>query len=196
MFKLPLLVAILGCFSITSFAASVPNTFTAGSPASAAQVNANFNALVSAINTLEARLSKIEGKTLLTAAEISGEYHYTGFGNELRANPNSPISEQNWSDTGKLILKNDGTFSLAFANQSSARTEVSFKGVIVSQTVNESWNGTWQFDGKSLTLTEDNQQNVFSIAAGGQIFVGTIYEPSNSDNESDQWVLVFTKIPK
>lgn len=51
--------------------ASVPNTFTAGTPISATEVNANFQALVDAINSL--------GPSGLPTAGIEGTYELTEF---------------------------------------------------------------------------------------------------------------------
>lgn len=65
-----LLIISLGISVATSaWAASVPNTFQSGDPALASEVNANFDALVQAVNTLEARTGQLE--TELAAAQTT-----------------------------------------------------------------------------------------------------------------------------
>ncbi len=55
-----LVVAIGSAVAVRASAATpVPNTFTAGTPAKAAEVNANFAAVVSQLATLEARLDAL-----------------------------------------------------------------------------------------------------------------------------------------
>lgn len=66
---------ILSLFSTATLAASVPNTFTAGTAASAAEVNANFRSLVTAVTTLETKVAALEAmNTPLTAADVAGTY--------------------------------------------------------------------------------------------------------------------------
>lgn len=60
--KQPIVLAILGALTVSSsavFAATVdvPNTFTAGTPAVAAEVNANFTAVEAAVNTSDSEIA-------------------------------------------------------------------------------------------------------------------------------------------
>ena len=60
-------VAVLGSSLGLALAVTVPNTFTAGTPASATQVNDNFTALVGAVTTAEGQIASTT--TALTAAQ-------------------------------------------------------------------------------------------------------------------------------
>jgi hypothetical protein len=51
---------------------SVPNTFAGGETASATEVNANFTALVNAINALDARVDALEADPSVTLQDIVG----------------------------------------------------------------------------------------------------------------------------
>ena len=62
---------------------SVPNTFAAGTPARAAEVNANFQALVTAMNSLSTRVSKLEGN--IVSSDLVGTYTVNQFQTELGA---------------------------------------------------------------------------------------------------------------
>ena len=60
---------------------TVPNTFTAGTTASASQVNANFTALANAINNLSARVDALEADPSVTVNDLVGKtYCITSIG--------------------------------------------------------------------------------------------------------------------
>jgi hypothetical protein len=61
----------LSTFSVAALAASVPNTFTAGTPAVASQVNANFTALVNAATALETKAAALETKVTALEAKVA-----------------------------------------------------------------------------------------------------------------------------
>ena len=60
--KLWITVVLAGLSSYPAFAGpvTIPNTFTAGTPARASEVNANFNAVATAVNDNDSRLKTIE----------------------------------------------------------------------------------------------------------------------------------------
>jgi hypothetical protein len=66
----------LSLVSGAALAASVPHTFTSGTPAVASEVNDNFSALVAAVTSLEARLTALEttGVPAPTMASVAGTY--------------------------------------------------------------------------------------------------------------------------
>ena len=72
-----LLFTGLALTAFAAYAASVPNIFSAGDPARAADVNANFTALANAVTTLEAKIAALEAaNSPLTAAEMAGTWKY------------------------------------------------------------------------------------------------------------------------
>lgn len=83
--KLINVLMIAGLTSTSAVAASaqttVPNTFTAGTQASASQVNANFATLANAINDLASRVSALEGPSDVTLNDLVGRtYCITSIG--------------------------------------------------------------------------------------------------------------------
>lgn len=100
-----LAVGFLVLSNTASAQTTVPNTFTAGSPAKAAEVNANFQALVTAINSLgarvdsvstrvdsvTARVGKLEGT--LTATDVAGTYALYGLQTDVIPSAVSGMNE-------------------------------------------------------------------------------------------------------
>lgn len=77
------IAAVLLFATGVAHAASVPNTFTAGSPARASEVNANFAALVTAVTTLENKVAALEAANgPLTTADVVGSYRLLGITSE------------------------------------------------------------------------------------------------------------------
>lgn len=54
---------------------SIPNTFSSGTAASASQVNANFTALATAIDSVSARVSKLENSQNINIGDLLGSYN-------------------------------------------------------------------------------------------------------------------------
>ncbi|AXQ28139.1 hypothetical protein D0B54_05380 [Solimonas sp. K1W22B-7] len=140
-------VLLLGAGS--AHAASVPNTFTAGAPAKASEVNANFAALVTAVTALEAKVATLETKVTaleaangpLTVADVVGSYHLMGIktktGSEAvqrRFKSGSSSTEgtvtfaANGTFTASIIQKSDEYSGKAQQCKSVAATTSSFQG--------------------------------------------------------------------
>lgn len=101
---------------------SVPNTFVAGSPAKAADVNGNFTALVNAVNALSGRIDKIDGTVALTAADIVGVYDLSQFRvniNSILTTPNNfPQVAEFVAVTGVITFNADGTGAVSLNDKS------------------------------------------------------------------------------
>jgi outer membrane murein-binding lipoprotein Lpp len=84
--------AVVVASSLSALAVSIPNAFTAGTPIKASDINANFTALKTATDTLEAKVATLEANTngptskgslrafviVNGAAAISNQYSSTG----------------------------------------------------------------------------------------------------------------------
>lgn len=121
----------LSTFSAAALAASVPNSFTAGTPAVAAQVNANFTALVNAASALETQAAALETKlaaletkvaalenanTAITADDVAGSYQMLTLESATAGNATNRLfaSESSSSDVALTFTKTSetgGTFS-------------------------------------------------------------------------------------
>lgn len=91
---------------------NVPNTFTSGSPASAAQVNANFHALASAINSIDSRLKSIEGSQALSLQELVGTYNLMMFGNGVST---MGVTTKRIAGTATIVAVQNGGYEVALS---------------------------------------------------------------------------------
>ena len=112
--------AVLGSFSALALAASVPFTFTAGAPAVAAEVNANFTALANAITTLEAKVASLEGANALTAADVAGTYRLLAISSKATSSSaDLTFGAGSQRANSILVISTDGTFTFNSEEASS-----------------------------------------------------------------------------
>ena len=111
---------VLALFSALALAASVPYTFSAGSPAAAAEVNADFAALVSAVTTLEAKVAALEGAAAaLTVADVAGTYRYLTLANKSGADSAAfAINTSSSVEDASFTFDAGGTFSFSGTRKS------------------------------------------------------------------------------
>lgn len=122
------MIAAVLLFGVGSaYAASVPNTFTAGAPARASEVNANFAALVTAVNALEAKVATLETKVTaleaangpLTMADVVGSYHLMGIKTKTGSKAVDRRFKSGSSSTeGTVTFSGNGTFTASIAQKS------------------------------------------------------------------------------
>lgn len=148
---------------------TVPNTFSAGTAASAAQVNVNFAALVSAINATNDRLAKLEG-TGIVAADFAGTYRLSLLHTEL--NPNHIA---NYVQRGTVTLNSNLTSNYSVSGEgfqfnpntavppSAAPTAGAFGG----QTTGGG-TSTWSYSSALLNIVGMGD---FFVTAGGKILI-------------------------
>ena len=126
-------IASAMAFSLMSAAqaqVTVPHTFTTGSPAVADEVNANFNALATGINsntdsianlstlitTLTARVDTLEANSGSLSNSAAGVYRLVSTYSEFFGENNDPhgyAAANNYVLVGRLEMNGDGTWSLA-----------------------------------------------------------------------------------
>jgi len=112
---------ILGLQSAYAAPLTIPNTFTANSPAVAADVNANFTATATAVNDIEARLAALE---VVTDTNINVNPFQKMAGNWAMVSSlfGSRLGGQNFvevyrdTQSGTMIINADGTFSVSFSH--------------------------------------------------------------------------------
>jgi len=141
---------------------TVPHTFTSGTPARADEVNANFQALVNAINALGERVDKLEGP--LTAADIAGTYHMEN----LQIGVDAPSGDTEViAYRGPFTLAANGTFTTTFTGRAhSDAGPTNDDGAIT---------GTWTFANGVVTASVpgDLDVNLYPVA-GGQLLVAVL----------------------
>jgi len=144
--------------------ASVPNTFSPGAPARAADVNANFSALVSAINAVGARVSKLEGQ--ITQADLAGTYSIQRFQTEMSGDPGSHIAV--YVAGGSVTLVADGTGS--FVGPAETGTQMNVQARTVGPFSGAGGNSgpiTWSYSGGVVNMLG----GTLNVVAGGRLLI-------------------------
>ena len=151
---------------------SVPNTFSPGAPARAADVNANFTALVNAINALGTRVSKLEGQ--ITQADLAGTYSIQRYQSELSGDPGSHVAVYVAGGTATLAADGTGTFVAPAETGTSlnvqARTVGPFSGAGPASN-----NFTWSYSGGVITAFN----GTMAVVAGGRLLIHVTNNPSD-----------------
>lgn len=178
-------VAFVAFNSVASAQVTVPFTFAAGTPASADEVNANFQALVTAINSLGTRVSKLEG--LITAADLVGTYTVSGFQSQISLN--QTVNGRTFADTqmytlnGQITLAADGTglysggadrgSKLTIIDQPLTTAGESALAVTTFDRLNNAEQITWSLVGGKVVLFGFS----WAVADGGRLLIGITNNP-------------------
>lgn len=189
-------LAIIGLLLFTvsgavSAQTTLPYTFAPGTVAKASEVNANFQALLTAIN-------KLEGP--VTAASVAGNYVLLDLNLYMTSTPQSGTMSNNAriehnSSNATAVFNSDGTFSLP--QESSNGTAMLFDffknnaNLVANATVTAQPNtsppsggGTWTLSGSTLTISlTGGGSGAFTAAAGGKLFIGIDTSPDNKSQD-------------
>lgn len=169
-----LLVALLllNYSAIATAATTVPYTFTAATPISASEMNANFQALATAIDKLSS--------TTPTVAELAGTYRLTGFQTELGPSPSTIIGTTKVETYGGTVtLSADGTSTWSgTVTHATLRAQVDNTTTAAGEVFSLPYGvgpaavtGTWSIVGGNTISV--SWGGVFSIMAGGRLLVDT-----------------------
>lgn len=153
---------------------TVPNTFTAGAPARAADVNANFQALVTAVNSLGSRISKLEGQ--IAASDLVGTYAVNQFQSELGGGASERVAIYTGGGTVNLAANGTGTIS----GNTELGHQLNLPGGTLA-TINRpqaSSNFTWSWSSGTVTAFG----STFSVVAGGRLLITTSTNPADGTN--------------
>lgn len=165
-------------FSVFS---QVPHTFTDGTPALAEEVNANFGALVSALDVLTARVDALESTT---TASLAGTYDYFEVKVDVDQNSSSSFSIAGGGASGTVVLNANGTGTISLNSQFRQLTfneqTVQIDGVNVlstdvahfntPETINNSI--TWSLSAGVLTIATGDGDANFVVA--GRLLIESI----------------------
>lgn len=173
--------AVLFCLAASSISVSaqvtVPNTFTAGAPAKAAEVNANFQALASAINTLTARVAKLDGQAV--AADLVGTYAVNGIQTGLTPGTGGGhVSAVTYQGTITLAANGTGTNA---AQSTGSDLLLNIPLTTLTATTTAINNGpdtpsfTWSLSNNTVTALGAN----FTVVAGGRMLVRSTSNQAN-----------------
>ncbi|MDP3858703.1 MAG: hypothetical protein Q8Q73_13165 [Stagnimonas sp.] len=167
----------LSTFSVAALAASVPNTFTSGTPAVASQVNANFTAVVNAATALETKAAAMETKLTALEAKVAA-----------LENVNSAITADDVVGSYKMV-----TLESATAGNTTNRLFASSSGsttVSLTFTKTSDTGGTFTYSASVKSTGYVGQTNGCDM--GGNCTSGGYAETRNEDggdNGSGTWAL-------
>jgi hypothetical protein len=166
-----LCVILLSTFGEASRAqTTVPHVFTPGTPARATEMNANFQAVVTAINNLSTRVGKLEGGA--TDADVVGTYSYIsiqiGVGHEV---VNRPADIEVITYDGTFTFAADHTFTGTFAGKKNDGSGPSGDDGTVA--------GVWSLNANTVSSVIEQNANVgLHCTPGCRIMIGTHYQGS------------------
>jgi hypothetical protein len=187
----------------SSALAQVPYTFTNGQPADADQVNANFDALVTALDALTARVDALEAST---TGSIAGTYVYFEVTTDVDAlGPNS-YGMAGGGAFGTVVLNSDGTGTvditsqyrqLSFWHQSLLVGNVDNTGSVGIESTGLNLNDspetidtsiTWSLSDGVVTVSTGDDDLGFLVA--GRILVNSI---SSTDGEGHNGIALLVR---
>jgi hypothetical protein len=154
---------------------TVPHNFTSGTAARASEVNANFQALVTAIDNLSARVARLEGGPV-TDADVVGTYSASNLQIGISEVAAGQGEVEAISYEGTVTFAADHTFSFTFTGK-----EMDSDG---PDTEEGTVTGTWSLANNDLTfLVADSSTNVLHCAAGCSLIFGTLYGASSGPGD-------------
>jgi len=180
-------------FSTATVAATaVPYSFTAGTAAKASEVNADFQAMATAIDTLATRVAKLEGQ--ITASDLVGTYVSDSFSVRLNINGGTGGVTDVRVYKATLTLVADGTGTITSNTEKGAMLEIASPSPATLTPVNASiplQSFTWHLSGSSMII--DTWLMTFSIVSGGRLLIGTSNDTISGDVTSTVWLLTRTQ---
>ena len=170
--------------TFAAYAVTVPNVFTANTAARAADVNANFAALVSAVTTLEQKVAALEAKFAPpTMASLAGTYDLLEHRVDVDVYSPTAFSIGSISASATVILKADGTGS---ATSSSTQRRLNFSNSnvgFIGTTEGDTGNFMWKLAGGKVVIQADG--DVSFIVASDRILLGLDRSDEGPDDGLD-----------
>lgn len=179
-----MLLCVLGGNALAQ--TTVPHTFAPGTAARAAEVNANFQALAIAIDSLAARVDKLEGGSV-SDADVVGDYSVSNLQIGLAevAAGIGPVEAISYEGTATFAA--DHTFTFTFTGKENDDDGPDAEEGTVT--------GTWSLADNDLTfLVPGSNTNILHCAAGCSLIFGTLYGPSSGPNtDGHNNLIIFAK---
>jgi hypothetical protein len=187
----------------SSAPAAVPYTFSNGQAANANEVNANFNALVTAIDALTARVAALEGTS---TASLAGTYDYFEVTTDVDLLSSNNYGIAGGGASGTVVLNANGSGSidvtsqyrqLTFSDQNVNVGDIDNLGSIPVHSTDVMLNSspetvnipmTWTHANGVVTITTPDGD--FSFVVGGRILVHSI---SSTDGEGHNGIALLVR---
>lgn len=187
---------------------SVPYMFTSGTRASASEINSNFQSLATAINNINNRIDKLEGKNI-TVADIAGTYTWTGLQVGLGVSTTSSIQSniETVLFNGTIVLVSDGTFNLNVTNDTTTLNKVDNSSTsqgdllthyFTNNTLQSGATGTWSVIGNTITISSPSfsKSIILTGTSGNRILVGSVSAIGNAstiNQTTDKHLVILSK---
>ncbi|MDF1780021.1 MAG: hypothetical protein P1U67_01875 [Alcanivoracaceae bacterium] len=185
-----------GAFASEVTAGTDTTTFSASTPAVAAEVNANFAALIAAINDNSQRIDALEG--VVGDGSVAGTYTFIELAVEIAADSGTAVNEgyseiTTFSSSGSFTLDANETFTGTINENRSSLVDAvngdcgsscrqAFDPDFATTSV-EQLSGTWTDDGATVTLTLGPGDTVELNKAGGNLLVFSGKDTVTTDGE-------------
>jgi len=168
----------------TAQAASVPHTFVAGGVASAAEVNANFAALVAAVTALEAKVAP------QSAEDVAGTYDYFEIKIDVDSLSASSKSIAGAGTSGTVVLNANGTGQV---NLTTSYRQLTFNAVTTGDnTLQNAFLNTPETNNSAVTWSLTN--GVVTIPEGGNfVVVGGLLIQSIVNQEGQNGIAILAR---
>ncbi|MDF1629076.1 MAG: hypothetical protein P1U78_04680 [Alcanivoracaceae bacterium] len=188
-----------GAFASELTAGVDTTTFAPSTPALAAEVNANFAALIDAINDNSQRLDVLEG--VVGDGSVAGTYTFIELAVELAADSGTASSADGYSEIS--TFSSSGSFTFDIAGTFTGTINENRSSLVDSQngdcgspegcrlafdpdfgnTGSEPLSGTWVDDGSTVTLTLGPGDTVVLNKAGLNMLVFSDKDTVTTDGE-------------
>ncbi len=171
----------LGSFGLAALAVSIPNNFSAGTPISSSQVNANFMALKTAIDTLQTSSVGFGAKLTGNASTEGISVSNAGTGVGIKG-----VSSSTTSGVAGVLGVNDNTTGQVVGVSGQATASPIGTGV---SGIGSTTGGYFQAtnDGHSPAATQFFPSAVVANASGATGTVRGVYATANNDGGTGVW---------
>ncbi|EMP54901.1 hypothetical protein MSNKSG1_14257 [Marinobacter santoriniensis NKSG1] len=192
--KTLMIAGIASTFAGTVLAqTTVPNTFSAGTAASASQVNDNFTAVTDAINNLAARVGVLEAASSITLNDLVGRtYCITSIGTISGVGATNFARHSTYVSKATMMITSTTQASLTGVSDDEHELDLSVDGSgLLTGTISEfhSPNSTTPITINGLTdgVLSTSIGDLF-LAKDGSVLLNTDFSYSTSEGESSMAV--------
>lgn len=165
-------------------------TFEDGTPALADEVNANFQALIAAINDNAVRLAALEAGSQSSNSVSGSTYQLNAIGIINRGDAANYSSTANLTSQYTVTFNSNGTFQLSGSENDAHLNTDNNELTLLYQNDPVSLSGSYSQIGSSVTTSEEDLS--FTVSADGNVLVFSefTYGPFDDADESESSLVI------